>query len=132
MKLTKTQVEKAIDLEQAWSDYLASTRTAAEADLGIDYQSDKWREKLRDDEESPQCKNLEEFLRALSDAEFRELKVFMWIGRGEHKPAEFQEIYEDTSMATDRDEDVLYMIEKMEAANYLRDGFEKLNAARII
>jgi hypothetical protein len=132
MQLTKEKIENAITLEEAWSDYLVSTKTPDEADLGLAYQSNKWREQLLKAEGTQQCKKLKAFLRGLSDPEFCELKVFMWIGRGEYKPTEFQEIYEQTSMAANKEEEVSYMIEKMESANYLRDGFEKLNNARII
>lgn len=132
LTLTKDKIEKAIALEETWSEYLVSTRTPDEADLGLDYQSDKWRKQLREDEKSQPCKNLKKFLRTLSDQEFRELKVFMWIGRGEYKPAKFHEICDETSVDANREADVSYLIEKMEAANYFRDGFEKLNIARII
>ena len=132
MQLTKETIEKAIALEEAWSGYLISTRSTEEAESGIDYQSGKWRDQLLKDEATQHCKGLKAFLRALSDAEFRELKVLMSIGRGEYPPTEFQDIYEQTSMAADREEDVSYMIEKMEVANYFRDGFEKLNTAKMI
>jgi hypothetical protein len=135
MKLTKLQIESAIALEQAWSDYLESTKTPEEADLGILISRDTagaLLKKSRAIEASKPCGDFKEFLRTLSNEEFRELQAIMLIGRGDYKPTDFQKAYDELGIAPNREQDVSYVMEKMGAANYFADGFEKLNIARMI
>lgn len=135
MILSKEQIEEAIALEQAWSDYLVSTQTSEEADLGIIVSSDTVgarMEQLAAMEASQQCRALKEFLRSRSDEQFRELQAVMFIGRGDYKPTEFQKACDEPGLAPDREQDVSYVMEKMGVSNYFADGFEKLNIARVI
>jgi hypothetical protein len=129
MRLTKHQIKKAIAYEKAWSSYLNGTKTS-EGTL-ISSLTGEQIDRLRAIEASPECRAFKEFLRSLSNQEFRELQAVMLIGRGDYQVTEFQRACDEPGLDADRENDVRYVIEKVEA-NYFANGFEKLTTARII
>lgn len=126
MKISKKQIERAIELKRFYSK--KQTDLAAGDDpLGVVLPRDaeKVIERTIQIEGSDEFRQLKEFLDGLSEEELRELQAIAFYGR--HQYPNFAEALGDANPGR-RDEEIGYTMELIASADYLEDGFEKLNS----
>src|SRR3954464_11587331 len=113
MILTKEDIEKAIALEHACSDFYKNNQIPETEDVVLSGQM-LWdrMDQFESREAAPEIVAFKEFLHSLSNDQFRELQAVMFIGRGDYKPTEFQEACDEPGLSKNREEDVLYVMEK--------------------
>jgi Protein of unknown function (DUF3775) len=132
MTLTKQQIEKAISLFDYYR--AAHDRIFPPSDLGTIWPGDPAERMSGINQlyDSDECKKLSEFLRSLKDDELREFQAVMFIGRGDYDAKDLEQAIAETDIATDRQQEIDYILEKSDFGGYLADGFEQLNRARMI
>jgi Protein of unknown function (DUF3775) len=129
MELTKQKIEQAIALSQAFSRFISPGKDTPSV---ISVQEMPGKLEMHAIEASEEFRALKAYFHCLSDVELRELQAIMFIGRGDYPAIEFRQVFEAIGLNKNRDDEENYMIHKISAADYLAEGFEKLNRARMI
>ena len=131
MELTKHKIEQAITLSQAFSNYLTASYDKLPFVITAP-QLSAFTETMRTIDASQEGGALKSFLDSLSLVGLRELQAIMFIGRGDFPAKEFTRAFEASRLSGNRNNEASYIMHKMTAPDYLADGFEKLNKARMI
>jgi hypothetical protein len=86
----------------------------------------------RDLDQTPEAKALTTYLEALSLDQIKELQVLMYTGRGDYDAREWRRACGELPMSGNKEVEIEQLIEKTPLAEYLMDGFDQINLARII
>jgi Protein of unknown function (DUF3775) len=129
MELTKQKIEQAIALSQAFGRFISPGK---DTPWVISVQEMPGKLEMHAIEASEEFQALKAFFHCLSDIELRELQALMFIGRGDYPAIEFRQVFDAIGLNENREDEKNYMIHKISAADYLAEGFEKLNRARMI
>jgi hypothetical protein len=83
-------------------------------------------------ENTSEAKELYKFLSGFSLQQLKELQVMMYVGRGDYEAAQWEQACGHIHMTENKELEIGQLVEKTCLNDYLADGFERLNTARII
>jgi hypothetical protein len=127
MTISKDKLDQAITLKKWFAEQLAETCPNDEG-IGLDYNKqppEERAEQIHAFEASGKRNLFKEFLEELSTDEREDLLAVGCYGRGEHES--FDMALEEAAQMEQDAADIEYMMQLFAAADYLEDGFEKLN-----
>jgi len=133
MRLTKIKIEKAIRLYDAYKTLFGESDPNDSGSL-LNRSTDvsPILKRFRDLQKSPERTRLKNFLESLKKDELHELEAIIFYGRHHYGRNRFEEAFNDARMRNPVDVEIQYLLQKVESGDFLREGFEKLNAERLI